>query len=204
MGKVNHLLLLILVVASAVLLLVKKRLGKNFAPLFMAVGAVACVFSMVLYPAAAFESALRGLELWWGIVFPALLPFFIGAELLMGLGVIHFMGVLLEPLMRPIFRVPGNGSFVMAVGLASGFPIGSVLTARLRRERMCTKAEAERLMSFTNTADPLFMSGAVTGVGICFGPSRNAQRAALEILVEVALRRLRKKAQEEKSNHRPN
>ncbi|MBS4008160.1 MAG: sporulation integral membrane protein YlbJ [Clostridium sp.] len=123
--------------------------------------AVALTVSMVLYPEDAFAAAVKGLDVWWNIVFPALLPFFIGSELLMGLGVVHFMGVLLEPLMRPVFNVPGVGSFVMAMGLASGFPIGSILTAKLRRDELCSKVEGERLMSFTNTADPLFMFGAV-------------------------------------------
>jgi len=123
--------------------------------------AVAFTVFMVLEPEAAFSSAVEGLRVWWEIVFPALLPFFIGSEILMGLGVVHFAGVVLEPLMRPVFNVPGAGSFVMAMGLASGYPIGSVLTARLRKQQLCNKAEAERLVCFTNTADPLFMSGAV-------------------------------------------
>jgi len=122
---------------------------------------VVLVVAMVLYPEVAFAAAVKGLDVWWNVVFPALLPFFIGAQLLMGLGGVHFMGVLLEPLMRPVFNVPGAGAFVMAMGLASGYPIGSVLTAQLRRQAVVTRAEAERLMSFTNTADPLFMSGAV-------------------------------------------
>jgi len=138
---------------------------KNWLPYtstyIMAAIAVALTVSMVFFPEDAFSAAVKGLDVWWNIVFPALLPFFIGSELLMGLGVVHFMGVLLEPLMRPLFNIPGVGSFVMAMGLASGFPIGSILTARLRREEMCTKVEGERLMSFTNTADPLFMFGAV-------------------------------------------
>ncbi len=123
--------------------------------------AVFVTISLVMFPEHAFEAAVEGLNIWWNVVFPALLPFFISAEILMGLGVVHFMGVLLEPLMRPVFNVPGEGSFVMAMGLASGFPIGSILTTRLREQNICTKAEGERLMSFTNTADPLFMFGAV-------------------------------------------
>lgn len=129
----------------------------------LALSALAVVLTvfMVLYPELAFQSALKGLRIWWFIVFPALLPFFIGGQVLMGLGVVHFMGVLMEPFMRPLFNVPGVGAFVVAMGLASGYPIGSVLTAQLRREGLLTVAEAERLMSFTNTADPLFMAGAV-------------------------------------------
>ncbi len=117
--------------------------------------AVALTVSMVAYPDLAFSSAVKGLRVWWDVVFPALLPFFIAGQVLMALGVVNFMGVLMEPFMRPLFNVPGVGAFVVAMGLASGYPIGSVLTAKLRREGQLTKGEAERLMSFTNTADPL-------------------------------------------------
>jgi sporulation integral membrane protein YlbJ len=119
-----------------------------------------CV-ALVLYPDLAFRSALRGLRIWWDVVFPALLPFFVAGQVLMALGVVHALGVLLERLMRPVFNVPGVGAFVLAMGLASGYPIGAVLTARLRRDGQLNEAEAERLLSFCNTADPLFMAGAV-------------------------------------------
>lgn len=116
---------------------------------------------LVMYPEEAFRSSLRGLTIWWDVVFPALLPFFITAEIMMGFGVVHFLGVLLEPLMRPIFRVPGTGAFVMAVGLISGNPMGAKLTANLREKEMITREEGERLVSFTSTAGPLFIFGAV-------------------------------------------
>lgn len=124
---------------------------------------VAGLFTLatVIFPEVAFQSAREGLRLWWEIVFPALLPFFILSHILMGVGVVHWMGVLLEPFMRPVFRVPGTGSFVMAMGLASGYPIGALLTGRLRAQQLVSQIEGERLMAFTNTADPLFMAGAV-------------------------------------------
>jgi sporulation integral membrane protein YlbJ len=116
---------------------------------------------LVLYPEQAVKSSLRGLTIWWDVVFPALLPFFITAEMMMGFGVVHFLGVLLEPLMRPIFRVPGAGAFVMAVGLISGNPMGAKLTARLREQGLVSREEGERLVSFTSTAGPLFLFGAI-------------------------------------------
>lgn len=136
------------------------RRGRIVAAL-AATAAVTLTVSIVMNPEPSFRAAVHGLRVWWEIVFPALLPFFAGSEILMGLGVVHLMGVLLEPLMRPLFNVPGAGSFVLAMGLASGYPIGAVLTARLREQELCTKVEGERLMSFANTADPLFMTGAV-------------------------------------------
>ncbi len=63
--------------------------------------------------------------------------------------------------MRPLFRVPGVGGFVWAMGLASGNPAGAKLTARLRKENKVNRIEAERLVSFTNSANPLFIFGAI-------------------------------------------
>lgn len=126
-----------------------------------AIIAVFIIILIIIFSEEAFNAALDGLKVWWEVVFPSLLPFFIIAEILMGLGVVHFMGALLEPLMRPLFKVPGVGAFAMAMGLASGYPIGAKITATLRRKNLCNKTEAERLVSFTNTADPLFMIGAV-------------------------------------------
>ena len=100
--------------------------------------------------------------MWLEIVFPSLLPFFIVSEMLIGFGVVKFIGILLEPLMRPLFRVPGVGGFVWAMGMASGYPAGAKITARLRQEDQLTKIEAERLVSFTNSSNPLFIFGAVS------------------------------------------
>ncbi len=141
----------------------------NRSDLLVAGVAVAMTVCLVLYPDLAFRSALRGLRIWWFVVFPALLPFFIAGQVLMALGVVHFLGVLLERFMRPLFNVPGVGAFVVAMGLASGYPIGAVLTAKLLREGQLHVAEGERLMSFCNTADPLFMAGAVA-VGFFHSP----------------------------------
>lgn len=139
-----------------------KRFNRDRVPAYLlGIAAVALAVALVLHPSEAFDAAVKGLEVWWNVVFPALLPFFIGSEILMGLGVVHFLGVLLEPLMRPVFNVPGVGSFVIAMGLASGFLVGGNLSAQMRRKSLISKVEAERLVSFTNTSDPLFMCGAV-------------------------------------------
>lgn len=135
---------------------------RRFHSIIMAGCALSFAIVLMKFPDESFQASLRGLKIWWEVVFPALLPFFITAEILMGFGVVHLLGVLLEPLMRPIFRVPGAGAFVMAVGLISGNPMGAKLTARLRDDQLITKVEAERLVSFTSTAGPLFIFGAVS------------------------------------------
>ncbi len=117
--------------------------------------------SLVVYPEDGVKAAVEGLKIFWEIVFPSLLPFFVLSEVMLGMGVVHFIGVLLEPLMRPLFNVPGVGAFALSMGLAAGYPMDAVITGKFRRSRMCTRVEGERLLSFTNTADPLFIFGAV-------------------------------------------
>ncbi|MDD4601288.1 MAG: sporulation integral membrane protein YlbJ, partial [Negativicutes bacterium] len=158
-----------------------KRYRSRLSAYFLAFSTVFIVISMVQYPKDAFDSAIVGLNLWWNVVFPALLPFFILSEILMGLGVVHFIGVLLEPLMRPLFNVPGVGAFAMSMGLASGYPMDAVITCKFRKSQMCSAVEAERLLSFTNTADPLFMFGAVA-VGMFGMPELGATIALAHYL----------------------
>lgn len=117
--------------------------------------------SLVIYPEDGVNAAIEGLKIFWEIVFPSLLPFFVLSEIMLGMGVVHFIGVLLEPLMRPLFNVPGVGAFALSMGLAAGYPMDAVITGKFRRSQMCTRVEGERLLSFTNTADPLFIFGAV-------------------------------------------
>lgn len=166
-------------------------------------------------PQNAIEGGLQGLRIFGEIVLPSLLPFFVVAELLIGLGVVHFIGALVEPLMRPLFNVPGTGSFVWSMGLAAGYPMDAVITAKLRNAGDCTRVEGERLLAFTNTADPLFLLGAVA-VGMFGLPALGFHIAAAHyisaILVglifrfhgrsETALPRGHRERQELQSRHR--
>lgn len=124
---------------------------------------------MIINPSATVSAASGGFKIWYTVVVPALLPFFIVAELLVSLGFVSFLGVLLEPVMRPLFKLPGCSALVITMGFTSGFPMGAVLTKRLYDEKLLTGEEAERLVSFTNNSSPLFIIGAV-GVGMFGSP----------------------------------
>lgn len=160
--------------------------SRQAAGLFWTACALVFVIAMVLHPRMVFEGATMGLKAWWNIVFPSLLPFFIASELLMSFGLVKFMGVLLEPVMRPLFRVPGCGSFVLCIGYTSGYPIGAMITARLRSQMQCTRIEAERLMSFTNNSSPLFMIVAVS-VGMFGRPELAVVIAGSHYLANLTL-----------------
>ncbi|SDW46161.1 sporulation integral membrane protein YlbJ [Paenibacillus sp. CF384] len=124
--------------------------------------AVLFVLLMIGFPAEALSASIRGLSIWWEVLFPALFPFFVISELLLGLGIVHFFGKILDPLMRPLFRIPGIGGFVVTMGYASGYPVGARLTAQLWEQKLINRSEGERLVAFTTTSDPIFLIGAVS------------------------------------------
>jgi len=120
---------------------------------------------LILNPSEMILASKDGLLLWFNQVLPTLLPFVVGANMLAGLGFIHFMGNLMAPVMIPLFRVPGAGAFALLTGLSSGYPLGAKAVAHLRETGQVKKHEAQRLMTFCNNAGPLFVVGFV-GVGL--------------------------------------
>ncbi|WP_174887615.1 nucleoside recognition domain-containing protein [Cohnella herbarum] len=109
----------------------------------------------------ALSASLRGVMVWWEVLFPALFPFFVLSELLLGFGIVHLAGTLLDPFMRPLFRLPGVGGFIVAMGFVSGYPVGARLSSRLMEQKLITRNQGERLVAMTTTSDPIFLIGAV-------------------------------------------
>ncbi|MGF7185121.1 sporulation integral membrane protein YlbJ [Desulfitispora alkaliphila] len=154
--------------------------------LLLILSLIIIAITMILNPKAVFLAASNGLEIWFTILIPSLLPFFIIANLLISISFVQFMGALLEPLMRPLFNVPGAGGFVMAIGFTSGSPLGALMAIDLRKEQLCSKWEAERLMAFTNNSSPLFMVSAVA-VGMFGKPALGAVFAIGHYLANLTI-----------------
>nr|QGT51279.1 sporulation integral membrane protein YlbJ [uncultured Firmicutes bacterium] len=124
---------------------------------------------MILQPQLCMENARRAVELCLTVVIPSLFPFFICSGLFVALGLAYWVGKLLSPVMRPMFRVPGAGALAFVLGIVSGYPVGAKCAVDLYRSGECTKTEAERLLAFCNNSGPLFIMGAV-GVGMLQSP----------------------------------
>jgi sporulation integral membrane protein YlbJ len=156
----------IIIVLSILLILYKIFFYKTYKIIYLKKFAfiILCIlfiFCLILFSETALNAAKSGISLCLNIVFPSLFPFFVGSEILYKTGIIKAVGVLLEPVMRPLFNVPGCGSFPFAMGITSGYPIGAKLTVNMRQENLISKIEAERLIAFTNNSGPLFIIGAV-------------------------------------------
>ena len=116
---------------------------------------------LVIFSNSNFTAAKNGLKLWSSSVVPSLFPFFIATELLGYTNIIPLLGKLLNKIMRPLFNVSGEGSFALIMGIISGYPTGAKIVSNFRKNGICTRAEAERLLAFTNNSGPLFIIGSV-------------------------------------------
>ena len=122
-----------------------------------------CLFTicLVIFSKSNLTAAKNGLVLWANNVVPSLLPFFIATELLGYTNVVNKLGKLLNPIMRPIFNVPGVGSYALLMGIISGYPTGAKIVCNLKEQCLLTDVESERLLAFTNNSGPLFILGTV-------------------------------------------
>ena len=121
------------------------------------------ILSLVLFSKSNLDAVKNGLLIWTNSIIPSLFPFFIATEILCSTNFINIIGNYLNKYMRPIFNVPGHGSFALIMVIISGYPTGAKIVCNLRENKLCSRIEAERMLSFSNNSGPLFI---LTTVGI--------------------------------------
>lgn len=142
--------------------LVKKR---NFWRYAAGIGILGCLFGLVAYPTESGNAAREGLRLCYDAIIPSLFPFFVLSTLSVELGLAGRLGRIFEPVMRPLFNVNGSCACAFALGFIGGYPVGAKTAISLYEKGECTRAEAERLLSFCNNSGPAFILG-VVGSGV--------------------------------------
>lgn len=125
---------------------------------------------MLADAAAVRASVEEALDLCARSVVPALFPFLVVTSALLSLGFGELAAPWLAGLMEPLYRVPGAGSAALVLGLVGGYPIGASTAAQLCRAGLVSREEGERLLTFCNNSNPVFLIS-VLGVGV-FGSVR--------------------------------
>jgi sporulation integral membrane protein YlbJ len=179
---------LLIIILASVLLLLAVHPSRTVYVRLLSFPSLCVVFvvCLVLFSDTAVKSALNGLNLWVSAVVPSLFPFFVASELISASGLAYLAGILLEPVMRPVFNVPGCSSLALALGMISGYPVGAKITSDLRKNNALTKTEAERLLAFTNNSGPIFITGAV-GTGMLGSPSIGLFLLACHLLAGITV-----------------
>ncbi|MGG4212336.1 nucleoside recognition domain-containing protein [Paenibacillus sp. FSL L8-0638] len=121
----------------------------------LGLGAILLVLAVVASPEKVFQASTQGLKLWWSIIFPAMLPFLMLSEMLIAFGLVHGLGVLLEPFMRFWFRLPGRSGWVLALGLTAGFPAAAEAVRQWSQQEDMTALQLRRLTAIAHFCNPI-------------------------------------------------
>lgn len=133
------------------------KLKKNFLSIIV----ILFVIFLCVYSNQNIEAVKEGLSLWVNNVIPSLFPFFIATEILCKTNFINILGKILQKPVSKLFNVPGEGVFPLIMGTISGYPSGAKIVSNLKKDKILSEEEAERLISFTNNSGPLFILGTV-------------------------------------------
>lgn len=112
---------------------------------------------LFLSPNLIVDSGIRALLVFKSTLFPSIFPFFTLASLTLYLGFAENLSNYLDNIFKRLFHVSGLSSFIILVSIISGFPSGSFYIAKLYKDKMLDKREANYLLSFTHFANPLFI-----------------------------------------------
>ncbi|MEG1311073.1 MAG: sporulation integral membrane protein YlbJ [Romboutsia sp.] len=145
----------------------KNKLIIFFAPVLIV---IFLILGIIIFPNESIIAAKEGLNIWTTVLIPSLLPFIIGANLIVDLKIVDIIGFIINPITKFIFNVSGKSALVFAISTFSGYPVGSKLASELRNSNEISKSEAQRLVSFCSTSGPLFIIGAVA-TGMFQNPS---------------------------------
>lgn len=113
--------------------------------------------SLLLFSDTNLIAAKNGLSLFINNVFPSLFPFFIATEILYKTNFINLSSKLLTKIARPIFNIPPQATIALILGTISGYPIGAKIVCNLKKDKLISNIEAERLIAYTNNSGPLFI-----------------------------------------------
>ena len=132
-------------------------LRKNFFTIIF----IIFLISLFMFSENNIVAAQNGLILWSTKVLPSLFPFFIATELLCRTSFAYVLGKILRKPIKSIFNLPGESIIAIFLGIISGYPVGARVVCNLKKNKVISKIEAERLIAFTNNSGPLFILGTV-------------------------------------------
>ncbi|MFD2210063.1 YjiH family protein [Virgibacillus halophilus] len=86
--------------------------------------------------------------------------------LLVGYGLLEFIGVLVQPIMRPVWKTPGRSAVDAVASFVGSYSIGLLITNKVYKEGMYTKQEAAIIATGFSTVSATFMIVVAKTLGI--------------------------------------
>ena len=121
------------------------------------VGGLGMLF-LILDSRTALLGATEGLELCIRTVVPSLFPFILLSNLILGQAFGDRNGLRLA---GRIFSLPAGSESLLIPAFAGGYPVGAQCIGKAYSDKMLSRQEAQRLLSFCSNAGPSFLFGMV-------------------------------------------
>lgn len=116
---------------------------------------------IIIFSDNVLKSVTFSISIWKDNLFPALFPFFVLSDLLIHYGFIEFISYFFQGIMRKIFYLPKEASFVLIASMFSGFPSSSKYIKDLLDNKKIDEDMASYLLTFTHFSNPLFIIGTI-------------------------------------------
>lgn len=90
----------------------------------------------------------------------------VALSLLVGYGLLEFVGVFMEPVMRPIFKTPGKSAVDAVASFVGSYSLGLLITNRVYKQGMYNKREATIIATGFSTVSATFMIIVAKALGL--------------------------------------
>ncbi|WP_323703589.1 YjiH family protein [Mammaliicoccus sp. Dog046] len=155
---------LIIILIGAILPVVRMDFRKSIMDfilvLFKVLGAViGCMYVFKIGPSLLFHPDY-GPFLFDKLMLPLSVLIPVGAialSFLVGYGLLEFIGVLMQPIMRPIFKTPGKSAVDAVASFVGSYSLGLLITNRVYKDGMYNKKEAVIIATGFSTVSATFM-----------------------------------------------
>ncbi|CAL28734.1 membrane spanning protein [Staphylococcus carnosus] len=155
---------LLLIIAGAGLPVVRQDFKKSLTDfvivLFKVLGAViGIMYVFKIGPALLFNQDY-GPFLFDKLMLPLSILIPVGAvalSLLVGYGLLEYIGVLMQPVMRPLFKTPGKSAVDAVASFVGSYSLGLLITNRVYKDGMYNKKEAVIIATGFSTVSATFM-----------------------------------------------
>ena len=122
---------------------------------------VCCMILLLFYTDSAVAAMRQGLLLCRDTVIPALFPFMVASEILVGCGGAAAIGNVFSRPVKRILGMPGAAACPVVLGALCGFPTGARAAAALYDTGVLSARQCTRLLTFINNPSSAYMISAV-------------------------------------------
>lgn len=126
---------------------------------------ISLLISIIISPSKFISAGLNGISAWTLNVLPAVFPFMILSQLLLGTGIIEILCKPFSKVFNKLYKTNSYSPYVFFVSILSGYPVGSKMIADLFSQNKVSKNDAYKMSSFCSNSGPMFIVGAV-GIGM--------------------------------------